>query len=154
MRRGVRLSTSKGNPINDRRLMWHGMFLFLLGLVTGLLEQRFRNMRMGLSAHLEGLMNGTFLIASRRKLEHGQTAAAGKGYCVLGHPLRHLWELAVHHACCGVRYGGFDSDRRCGSSWETLARESGRGRLLECRDRDHRVRAAYSMGSSNQRRGA
>jgi len=43
--------------------MWHGMFLFLLGLVTGLLEQRFRNMRMGLSAHLEGLMNGTFLIA-------------------------------------------------------------------------------------------
>jgi len=49
--------------MNDRRLMWHGMFLFLLGLVTGLLEQRFRNMRMGLSAHLEGLMNGTFLIA-------------------------------------------------------------------------------------------
>src|SRR5262249_2518329 len=63
MPRGVRLSTSKGKPINDRRLMWHGMFLFLLGLVTGLLEQRFRNMRMGLSAHLEGLMNGTFLIA-------------------------------------------------------------------------------------------
>jgi (hydroxyamino)benzene mutase len=48
---------------DDRRLMWHGMFLFLLGLVTGLLEQRFTNMRMGLSAHLEGLMNGTFLVA-------------------------------------------------------------------------------------------
>lgn len=48
---------------NDRRLMWHGMFLFLLGLVTGLLEQRFTNVRMGLSAHLEGLMNGTFLVA-------------------------------------------------------------------------------------------
>ena len=32
---------------NDWRLMWHGMFLFLLGLVTGLLEQRFTNMRMG-----------------------------------------------------------------------------------------------------------
>ena len=28
---------------DDRRLMWHGMFLFLLGLVTGLLEQRFTN---------------------------------------------------------------------------------------------------------------
>ena len=24
-----------------RRLMWHGMLLFLLGLITGLLEQRF-----------------------------------------------------------------------------------------------------------------
>ena len=46
----------------DRRLMWHGIFLFLLGLVTGLLEQRFTNMRMGVSAHLEGVMNGTFLV--------------------------------------------------------------------------------------------
>jgi len=43
--------------------MWHGMFLFLLGLVTGLLEQRFTNMRMGVSAHLEGVMNGIFLVA-------------------------------------------------------------------------------------------
>jgi hydroxylaminobenzene mutase len=43
--------------------MWHGLFLFLLGLVTGLLEQRFTNMRMGVSAHLEGVMNGIFLIA-------------------------------------------------------------------------------------------
>ena len=25
---------------DNRRLMWHGMFVFLLGLVTGLLEQR------------------------------------------------------------------------------------------------------------------
>jgi len=48
---------------DNRRLMWHGMFLFLLGLVTGLLEQRFTNMRMGLAAHLEGVMNGTFLVA-------------------------------------------------------------------------------------------
>lgn len=47
----------------NRRLMWCGMFLFLLGLVTGLLERRFTNMRMGVSAHLEGVTNGTFLIA-------------------------------------------------------------------------------------------
>ena len=46
-----------------RRLMWHGMLLFLLGLITGLLEQRFTNVRMGLSAHLEGVMNGIFLLA-------------------------------------------------------------------------------------------
>jgi hypothetical protein len=36
----------------DRGLMWHGMFLFLIGLVTGLNERRFTNMRMALSAHL------------------------------------------------------------------------------------------------------
>ena len=47
----------------NRRLMWHGMFLFLLGLVTGFVEQRFSNVRMGLAAHLEGLMNGIFLLA-------------------------------------------------------------------------------------------
>jgi hydroxylaminobenzene mutase len=46
-----------------RRLMWHGMFLFLLGLITGFVETRFTNVRMGLAAHLEGVMNGTFLVA-------------------------------------------------------------------------------------------
>jgi (hydroxyamino)benzene mutase len=48
---------------SNRRLMWHGMFLFLLGLVTGFAEQHFANIRMGLAAHLEGVMNGTFLVA-------------------------------------------------------------------------------------------
>jgi (hydroxyamino)benzene mutase len=47
----------------NRRLMWHGMFLFLLGLLTGFVEQRFTNVRMGLAAHLEGVMNGTLLVA-------------------------------------------------------------------------------------------
>ena len=46
-----------------RRLIWHGMFLFLLGLLTGFVEQRFTNVRMGLAAHLGGVMNGTFLVA-------------------------------------------------------------------------------------------
>lgn len=48
---------------SKRRLIWHGMFLFLLGLITGFLEPHFNNMRMGLAAHLEGVMNGIFLIA-------------------------------------------------------------------------------------------
>jgi hydroxylaminobenzene mutase len=39
------------------------MLLFLLGLLTGFVEQRFANVRMGLAAHLEGVMNGTFLVA-------------------------------------------------------------------------------------------
>jgi hydroxylaminobenzene mutase len=47
----------------NRRLMFHSMFLFLLGLFTGFAEQHFANMRMGLAAHLEGVMNGTFLVA-------------------------------------------------------------------------------------------
>jgi len=43
--------------------MWHGMFLFLLGLLTGFGESSFANVRMGLAAHLEGVMNGIFLLA-------------------------------------------------------------------------------------------
>ena len=48
---------------SQRSLLWHGMFLFLLGLLTGLVEQQFSNPRMGLAAHLEGVMNGIFLVA-------------------------------------------------------------------------------------------
>jgi hydroxylaminobenzene mutase len=48
---------------SKRRLLWHGMFLFLLGLFTGFAEQKFVNPRMGLAAHLEGVLLGTFLIA-------------------------------------------------------------------------------------------
>ena len=47
----------------NRRLMWHGMFLFLLGLFTGFAEAHVANVRMGLAAHLEGVMNGIFLVA-------------------------------------------------------------------------------------------
>lgn len=46
-----------------RQLLWHGMALFLLGLFTGLAQQHFANLRMALAAHLEGVMNGTFLLA-------------------------------------------------------------------------------------------
>jgi hydroxylaminobenzene mutase len=47
----------------NRHLMGHGMLLFLLGLLTGFAEHSFANIRMGLAAHLEGVMNGTFLLA-------------------------------------------------------------------------------------------
>lgn len=47
----------------SRALLWHGIFLFLLGLLTGLATGAMNNPRMGLSSHLEGVMNGMFLIA-------------------------------------------------------------------------------------------
>jgi hydroxylaminobenzene mutase len=40
-----------------------GAVLFMLGLLTGLVSNFAANPRMGLSAHLEGVMNGAFLIA-------------------------------------------------------------------------------------------
>jgi (hydroxyamino)benzene mutase len=47
----------------SRALVALGVALFLVGLLTGLAVQSLTNPRMGLSAHLEGVMNGTFLIA-------------------------------------------------------------------------------------------
>src|SRR5712664_1594506 len=46
-----------------RRLLRHGMTLFFLGLLTGFLIPAMTNPRGGLAAHLEGVMNGTFLVA-------------------------------------------------------------------------------------------
>lgn len=45
----------------SRRLLWHGVFLFLLGLLAGFAVPVLRNPRMGLSAHLEGVINGILL---------------------------------------------------------------------------------------------
>lgn len=44
------------------KLIFIGLFLFLIGLTIGLFVQNMANPRMALSAHLEGVMNGIFLI--------------------------------------------------------------------------------------------
>jgi hydroxylaminobenzene mutase len=46
----------------SRTLVALGACLFLLGLLTGVVVPAIRNPRIGLSAHLEGVMNGTFLM--------------------------------------------------------------------------------------------
>jgi hydroxylaminobenzene mutase len=43
-------------------LLFLGILLFLFGLLTGLFVPMMTNPRMGLSAHLEGIMNGMFLV--------------------------------------------------------------------------------------------
>ncbi len=45
-----------------RRLVRDGVFLLFLGLLTGLAIPGLKNPRMGLSAHLEGILAGMFLI--------------------------------------------------------------------------------------------
>lgn len=43
-------------------MMQYGIFLFLLGLLTGFIIPLMHNPRMGLSSHLEGVLNGLFLV--------------------------------------------------------------------------------------------
>jgi (hydroxyamino)benzene mutase len=50
------------NTSIPRQLKMLGIILFLVGLVIGTITMQFRNPKMALSAHLEGLMNGMFLI--------------------------------------------------------------------------------------------
>jgi hydroxylaminobenzene mutase len=45
-----------------RRLLRHGFLLFLLGLLTGFIVPAMTNPRAGLAAHVEGVMNGMFLL--------------------------------------------------------------------------------------------
>jgi (hydroxyamino)benzene mutase len=45
------------------RLLQLGILLFLLGLLVGLAASSLTNPRMGLASHLEGVMNGLFLVA-------------------------------------------------------------------------------------------
>lgn len=47
----------------DTLLLKLGILLFLFGLFTGFALPKFTNPRMGLSSHLEGVLNGIFLIA-------------------------------------------------------------------------------------------
>lgn len=47
-----------------RRLVRAGFLLFLVGLVTGFAVPAMANPRAGLAGHLEGLMNGMFLVVA------------------------------------------------------------------------------------------
>ena len=53
---------TEANP-TARAVITAGFLLFLFGLLTGLVVPLLHLPRMGLSSHLEGVMNGTFLIA-------------------------------------------------------------------------------------------
>jgi len=44
------------------QLVFLGVLLFFLGLITGLFVPAFPNPRMGLSSHIEGVLNGMLLI--------------------------------------------------------------------------------------------
>lgn len=54
--------TSEQKTSTAHRIIRAGFILFLLGLLAGLAVPLLENPRMGLSSHLEGILNGLFLI--------------------------------------------------------------------------------------------
>lgn len=96
------------NDSHSRTLVGLGALLFLLGLMTGVLVPAVRSPRIGLSAHLEGVMNGTFLMVLGAIWHHVH----------LSQPLSRL--------CCSLRvYGTF-------ANWLSvlLGAAFGAGRLM------------------------
>ena len=55
------MENTSHNKWQSDRLLFFGVLLFLFGLLIGLFIPMMTNPRMGLSAHLEGVMNGMFL---------------------------------------------------------------------------------------------
>ncbi len=47
----------------DTLLLQLGILLFMVGLLTGFVIPKLANPRMGLASHLEGVLNGIFLVA-------------------------------------------------------------------------------------------
>lgn len=56
------MKDNQAKQLQAKRLIFWGFFLFLLGLLVGLGIPQFANPRMGLSTHLEGVLNGIFLV--------------------------------------------------------------------------------------------
>jgi hydroxylaminobenzene mutase len=56
------MEKSNLQSIQSNRLLFFGILLFLLGLIIGLLVPVLANPRMGVSSHIEGVLNGMFLI--------------------------------------------------------------------------------------------
>ena len=44
------------------KLIYYGVILFFIGLIIGLIVPIFANPRLGVSSHIEGVLNGMFLI--------------------------------------------------------------------------------------------
>jgi hydroxylaminobenzene mutase len=84
----IAMETSK------RQLMWHGMFLFLLGLLTGFAEQHFTNVAQGARRAPGGCHERHLPCCVGRHLGRGETAVTGKGDGILDRAVRYLRELA------------------------------------------------------------
>lgn len=98
------MNSRPGRSGTGRRLLRCGVLLFLLGLLTGLVVPMLANPRMGLSSHLEGVMNGTFLVVlglvwPRLRLSRSASLAA---FCLAVYGTYVNWATTLAAAAWGA----------------------------------------------------
>jgi len=129
----------------SRRLIWYGMFLFLLGLLTGFVEPKFANPRMGLAAHLEGVMNGIFLVALGAAWAHVRLSPglSSTAYWTALYGTYANWAVTSLAAILGTAALSPITGAGHGA---TVARGDRHGRFCERVDRDRGVQHSGAMG--------
>ena len=80
------------NRDSQQRLIWHGVLLLLLGLLTGAIIPLAANPRLGLSAHVGGVQNGILLVVFGFVWPFVELGAAAKKWA-LGLALASLYGL-------------------------------------------------------------
>jgi hypothetical protein len=120
-----------------RRLLFHGMALFLIGLLTGLAEQHFTKHTDGAGRPSRRRNERNFPARRRRDLERGKAVVPGKRPSLLGATRRHIWQLGCNDIrryarnCCA-----FTDD--CSGIWCcTVARSFRYRRICPDRSCDH-----------------
>ena len=102
-----------------RRLLRHGVFLVLLGLLTGLLVPVVRNPRLGLSAHVGGVMNGMLLLLFGflwREL-HLPSRAEAAAFGLLLYAMYAIWGFTL----LGAAFGTSQANPIAGAGYQAAA---------------------------------
>jgi (hydroxyamino)benzene mutase len=116
------MSIADDLDVHSRRLLQAGVLLFLLALLVGLVIPRFALPRLALSAHLLGIMQGTFLVAigllwPRLKFTQNQSRVA---HVLAVYGCAAAWTANV----CGAAWGA-------GASMVPMAAMGARGTALQ-----------------------
>ena len=124
-------SGSSSMNYSKRRIIWHGMFLFLLGLLTGLVEQKFANIRMGLAGAFGRGDEWNVSGCLGRSVGRSAIVAAVERGGVLGRALWNIRKLASDDAGGGL-WNGRDVANYCRrAACGRLARTVGDGWIPE-----------------------
>ena len=133
----------------NRRLMFHGMRLFRIGLLTGAAALH-SAIAMGLATHLERLMNRIYLLALGAIWTQARLSTK-LDHRLLDGSLWHVFQLVHYCTGCELWNRGPLSNYRSGSHGSTLAGTlRHEDRIYVSRHRHHRCLRASFFGFANK----